>query len=167
MPPITTPMRCARTSTRISAFPKPTALLLGRYQPFHDGHKALMIEAIDRVGQVCIAVRDTHGTDEKNPFSFEYVRSRIEHGLRAYEGRFNIILVPNVVSTSIRRYRRSRRPKNESKWELSESSTRTTARKGAHVFFGRGCGQSLWRAHLDARHEATGFHQRTPFQPSV
>jgi adenylylsulfate kinase len=77
---------------------KPTALLLGRYQPFHDGHKALMIEAIDRVGQVCIAVRDTHGTDEKNPFSFEYVRSRIEHGLRAYEGRFNIILVPNITS---------------------------------------------------------------------
>jgi hypothetical protein len=77
---------------------KPTALMLGRYQPFHDGHKALIIEAIDRVGQVCIAVRDTFGTDEKNPFSFEYVRSRIEHGLRAYEGRFNVILVPNITN---------------------------------------------------------------------
>ena len=77
---------------------KPTALLLGRYQPFHDGHKALIVEAIDGVGQVCIAVRDTHGTDEKNPFSFEYVRSRMEHGLRAYEGRFCIILVPNITN---------------------------------------------------------------------
>lgn len=77
---------------------KPTALLLGRYQPFHDGHKALIIEAIERVGQVCVAVRDTHGTNEKNPFSFEYVRSRIEHGLRAYEGRFTIILVPNITN---------------------------------------------------------------------
>lgn len=79
-------------------FKKPTALMLGRYQPFHDGHKALIVEAINRVGQVCIAVRDTQGTDSKNPFSFEYVRSRIEHGLRAYEGRFTIVLLPNITN---------------------------------------------------------------------
>lgn len=79
-------------------FKKPTALMLGRYQPFHDGHKALIIEGIQRVGQVCIAVRDTQGTDEKNPFSFEYVRSRIDHGLRAYEGRYVITLLPNITN---------------------------------------------------------------------
>jgi adenylylsulfate kinase len=77
---------------------KPTALMVGRYQPFHDGHKALIIESINRVGQVCIAVRDTQGTDDKNPFSFEYVRSRIEHGLRAYEGRFTVIALPNITN---------------------------------------------------------------------
>jgi hypothetical protein len=43
-------------------------------------------------------VRDTQGTDEKNPFSFEYVRSRIEHGLRAYEGKFVVMLLPNVTA---------------------------------------------------------------------
>jgi len=48
---------------------KPTALIVGRYQPFHGGHKALIIEALKRVGQVCIAIRDTRGTDDKNPFS--------------------------------------------------------------------------------------------------
>lgn len=37
----------------------PTALLLGRYQPFHEGHRALVIEGIKRVGQARIAVRDT------------------------------------------------------------------------------------------------------------
>jgi adenylylsulfate kinase len=79
-------------------FKKPTALMLGRYQPFHDGHKALIVEGIQRVGQVCIAVRDTQGTDEKNPFSFEYVRSRIEHGLRAYEGRFIVAQLPNITN---------------------------------------------------------------------
>ena len=26
------------------------------------------------------------------------MQSRIEHGLRAYEGRFNIILVPNITN---------------------------------------------------------------------
>jgi adenylylsulfate kinase len=77
---------------------KPTALMVGRYQPFHDGHKALIVEALKRVGQVCIAVRDTLGTDDKNPFSFEYVRARIEHGLREYEGRFVVVPVPNITT---------------------------------------------------------------------
>ena len=75
---------------------QPTALLIGRYQPFHDGHRALIVEALKRVGQVCIGVRDTADTDGKNPFSFEYVRARIEHGLREYEGRFVVIQLPNI-----------------------------------------------------------------------
>ena len=77
---------------------KPTALFLGRYQPFHDGHKTLIAEGIKRVGQACIAVRNTQGTDEKNPFEFEYVRARIEHGLREYEGRFVVMPLPNITS---------------------------------------------------------------------
>ena len=75
---------------------QPTALFVGRYQPFHDGHKALIAEGIRRVGQVCIAVRDTQGVDGKNPFGFEAVRSRIEHGLREFEGRFVIVPLPNI-----------------------------------------------------------------------
>jgi adenylylsulfate kinase len=77
---------------------KTTALVIGRYQPFHDGHKALILESIRRVGQVCIAVRDTQGTDSQNPFSFEYVRSRIEHALRAHEGKFAVISLPNITN---------------------------------------------------------------------
>lgn len=75
---------------------RPTALFVGRYQPFHAGHQALIEEGLRRVGQACIAVRDTAGTDAKNPFSFEYVRARIEYGLRRHEGRFSIIPLPNV-----------------------------------------------------------------------
>ena len=44
---------------------RPTALFLGRYQPFHAGHQRLIEEGLRRVGQVCIAVRDTHGTAKK------------------------------------------------------------------------------------------------------
>jgi hypothetical protein len=77
---------------------KPTALFLGRYQPFHAGHKALIVEGLRRVGQACIAVRDTQGTDEKNPFEFEYVRSRVEHGLKEFQGRFVVISVPNITN---------------------------------------------------------------------
>jgi adenylylsulfate kinase len=79
-------------------YKKPTALMVGRYQPFHDGHKALVTEAIRRVGQVCIAVRDTVGTDDKNPFSFEYIRAWIDHGLREYEGRYIVVQVPNITN---------------------------------------------------------------------
>src|SRR5437868_1435720 len=48
---------------------RPTALFIGRYQPFHGGHQRLIEEGLERVGQVCIAVRDTQHTDEKNPLS--------------------------------------------------------------------------------------------------
>lgn len=74
----------------------PTALFIGRYQPFHDGHKALIEEGLRRVGQACIAIRDTHGTDPKNPFSFEDVKLRIETALRAYQGRFAVVPLPNI-----------------------------------------------------------------------
>ena len=77
---------------------KPTALLIGRYQPFHDGHKALIVEALKRVGQVCVGVRDTSDTDARNPFSFEYVKARIEHALREHEGRFIVIQIPNITN---------------------------------------------------------------------
>jgi len=76
----------------------PTALFVGRYQPFHDGHKALIVEGIRRVGQACIAVRDTHGTDAKNPLPFEDVKLRIETVLRAFAGRFVVVPVPNITN---------------------------------------------------------------------
>lgn len=77
---------------------KPTALFVGRYQPFHAGHKALIVEGLHRVGQVCVAVRNTGGMDEKNPFPFEYVRARIDHALREFEGRVHVVQLPNVTN---------------------------------------------------------------------
>lgn len=74
----------------------PTALFIGRYQPFHDGHLRLIEEGLRRVGQVCIAVRDTHGTDEKNPFDFQAVKARIEAALWQHRGRFAVIALPNI-----------------------------------------------------------------------
>ena len=77
-------------------FKRPTALFLGRYQPFHEGHRFLIVEGIRRVGQACVAVRDTAGMDQKNPFDFEYVKSRIGHGLREYEGLYTVLKLPNI-----------------------------------------------------------------------
>jgi adenylylsulfate kinase len=75
---------------------RPTALFIGRYQPFHDGHRHLVEEGIRRVGQACLAVRNTHGTDSRNPLSFFEVKQRIEAGLAAHAGRYIVVPLPNV-----------------------------------------------------------------------
>ena len=59
---------------------KPTAQMLGRWQPFHDGHYALFEEIIKKTGQVCIQVRDVQGVDD-NPFDFDAVKKNIEEKL--------------------------------------------------------------------------------------
>jgi cytidyltransferase-like protein len=73
-----------------------TALFVGRYQPFHPGHQLLIEEGLRRVGQACIAVRDTHGMDTKNPLPFFAVKQRIEAALSAYAGRFVVVALPNI-----------------------------------------------------------------------
>jgi cytidyltransferase-like protein len=75
---------------------KPTALFVGRYQPFHPGHQRLIEEGLRRVGQVCIAVRDTHGIDASNPLPFFAVKQRIEAALSAHAGRFVVVPLPNI-----------------------------------------------------------------------
>jgi cytidyltransferase-like protein len=75
---------------------RPTALFIGRYQPFHAGHQRLIEEGLRRAGQVCIAVRDTHGIDAKNPLPFFAVKQRIEAALSAYGGRFVVVPLPNI-----------------------------------------------------------------------
>jgi len=56
---------------------KPTTLMLGRYQPWHEGHHALYAEAWKRTDQVVVGVRDTYGTSETNPLSFDEVKHYI------------------------------------------------------------------------------------------
>ena len=80
---------------------KPTVQMLGRWQPFHDGHLALFKEALKKTGQVCIMVRDTGGTDDSNPFDFNFVKEKIEEALLPeYEGKFMVQLVPNITNIS-------------------------------------------------------------------
>ncbi len=77
---------------------KPTAQMLGRWQPFHDGHYLLFEEIIKKTGQVCIQVRDVKGIED-NPFDFEYVKSKISERLdEKYKNRFKIVLVPNITN---------------------------------------------------------------------
>ena len=75
---------------------KSTAQMLGRWQPFHNGHYALFEEIIKKTGQVCIQVRDVQGVGD-NPFDFETVKSNITQRLEPnFKNRFKVILVPNI-----------------------------------------------------------------------
>ena len=77
---------------------KPTAQMLGRWQPFHEGHYTLFKEIIKKTGQVCIQIRDVQGVDD-NPFDFETVKKNIEDKLNPeFEGRFKIMMVPNITN---------------------------------------------------------------------
>lgn len=76
---------------------KETALLLGRYQPWHAGHRALFERAIVKSGQVIVQVRDCQGWNGSNPFEFDQVRQFIRRDLDpVYQGQYEIMLVPNI-----------------------------------------------------------------------
>ena len=76
---------------------KPTAMMLGRWQPWHDGHQMLFEKSLEKTGQVIIMVRDTP-RDDSNPFDFEDVKNRIEKALSKFEGKFEVIKVPNITN---------------------------------------------------------------------
>ena len=88
---------------------KPTVQMLGRWQPWHDGHQALFKRCIAKTGQVIIQVRDVQGASggegqSDNPFDWNQVCTNIETGLltdgykRGIE--YEIMLVPNIVNIS-------------------------------------------------------------------
>ena len=88
---------------------KPTVQMLGRWQPWHDGHQSLFKKCILKTGQVVIQVRDVQGASggegqEDNPFQWESVCKNIEEKLLrdGFERRvhYEIMLVPNIVNIS-------------------------------------------------------------------
>ena len=62
---------------KIHDWSAPTTLMLGRYQPWHEGHHALYKEAVKRTEQVLLGVRNTYNTSEKDPLKFDQVKEYI------------------------------------------------------------------------------------------
>ena len=96
-------------------YKKPSVQMLGRWQPWHEGHTKLFKKALTITGQVVIMVRDVYKFDgdagagrttnqDDNPFGMIQTVEGIEAGLRehGYEnGREYLILeVPNIVDIS-------------------------------------------------------------------
>jgi len=95
---------------------KPTTQMLGRWQPWHDGHTELFKRALAETGQVVIMVRDVGGivgqdagggrtaAQQDNPFVYEDVWHGIRDGLQAagyeYSNQYIVMRVPNIVDIS-------------------------------------------------------------------
>ena len=77
---------------------KPTVQMLGRWQPWHAGHRALFERLLEKTGQVIIQVRDVQGWQGSNPFEVEQVKRFILRDLDPlYQGAYEIQVVPNIV----------------------------------------------------------------------
>ena len=90
--------------------------MLGRWQPWHDGHTELFKRALAETGQVCILTRNVGGVvgedagggrtmvQDDNPFDIETVRKNIISALTeqgyTYRVEYIIINVPNIVDIS-------------------------------------------------------------------
>jgi adenylylsulfate kinase len=83
-------------TTGLHDWKKPTTLMLGRYQPWHEGHHALYSEAKKRTGQVVLGVRNTHGTSEKDPLSFDQVKFYIDKDPAMKDAM--VIRFPNITN---------------------------------------------------------------------
>jgi hypothetical protein len=76
----------------------PTTLQLGRYQPWHEGHQALKEEAHKRTEQVLIGVRNTYGTSNKDPLTYEEVEQRIIKDGRCLQQNTLVVKLPNITN---------------------------------------------------------------------
>lgn len=90
--------------------------MLGRWQPWHDGHTALFKKALLETGQVCIQIRDVGGVvgadagggrtaaQDDNPFEYDEVIANIKEALSKegfeYNQEYTVMLVPNIVDIS-------------------------------------------------------------------
>lgn len=78
---------------------KETVQMLGRWQPWHAGHRALFERAISKTGQVVIQIRDCQGWNGSNPFAIEQVKNYIRRDLDPlFQGQYEIQIVPNIVN---------------------------------------------------------------------
>ena len=73
------------------------AMFIGRWQPFHDGHKWLINQKLSEGEPILIAVRDIP-PDEKNPFTTEQT---IEMVSKVYEDQDVVVLpIPDISSVN-------------------------------------------------------------------
>ena len=83
---------------------KQYSMLVGRYQPFHEGHRWLMNQCLDEGKNVLICVRDIE-PDEKNPFTSQQVYKNISYELKDLISteRVKIMVIPDIESINFGR----------------------------------------------------------------
>ena len=88
------------TADKQSSFSdKKYSMFIGRWQPWHDGHRWLINQRLNEGKNVLICVRDIE-PDGKNPFGVDWVVNNLHTKLSdlIQEGRIKIIVIPDVES---------------------------------------------------------------------
>ena len=83
---------------------KQYSMLVGRFQPFHDGHKWLMNQSLNEGKNSLICIRDIE-PDDKNPYTSEEVYNNVSQELSELisEGRVKVIIIPDIESINFGR----------------------------------------------------------------
>jgi len=77
------------------------SLFIGRWQPWHKGHRWLIDQRLTQGKSVCIAIRDI-ASDKNNPFEPEDVKLNIENELSEFiaKGTVRVIIMPDIESVN-------------------------------------------------------------------
>ena len=79
-------------------------MFIGRWQPWHDGHRWLIDQRLNEGKNVLICIRDIE-PDEKNPWSAIEIMYNLSNALQdlIQEGRVKVIIIPDIESVNFGR----------------------------------------------------------------
>jgi cytidyltransferase-like protein len=76
-------------------------MFIGRWQPWHKGHRWLIDQRLNENKNVLICIRDME-TDKNNPYTPEEVKINVEEELKdlVQEKRVRVIIIPDIESVN-------------------------------------------------------------------
>ena len=80
------------------------AMFIGRWQPWHDGHRRLIDQALNEGKKVLLCIRDVPVSD-KNPWTAQEILMNLSSELKDLleEGHVHIMKIPDIESINIGR----------------------------------------------------------------
>ena len=91
----------AKAVGETSSTDKKYSMFIGRWQPWHDGHRWLIDQQLNKGKNVWLAIRDVP-TDENNPYTPKQVLDNLTKELMdlIQEGRIMISIIPDIDSVN-------------------------------------------------------------------
>jgi nicotinamide mononucleotide adenylyltransferase len=80
------------------------SMYIGRWQPWHEGHRWLIDQRLNEGKRVLLCIRDVE-PDDKNPWTPQEVLINLTHELLdlIHDGKVKIIIIPDIESINIGR----------------------------------------------------------------
>lgn len=89
--------KVVRMFYRMKPAARPHSVFIGRWSPFHNGHRAMIETALDKGENVLVLVRNVLVSDS-DPWTAWERKAMVELALSDYEGRVTVMVVPDVGS---------------------------------------------------------------------